>query len=492
MLLDVHAVLRSVNDLYHRLEVRRVDVSQFGRYYRGEQPLKFASREWSDFVNKRYVNFSDNWCGPVANASVERLRPTGILTSDKELNREVLEDFLRLEGEAQASQGLLKTAIDSRSFALVWGDDDGPTLTWETAENIIVDYDPARFNHPRAALKTWRDGTREYGYFYTADYVYKMVRSQAAKVKDGVTDSGLLIVSNLYKDDPHAGWAPEEVDGEPWPLPNPMGEVPIVEYPNRPVLGEEPISEIGGTMAMQDAVNLLWAYLFNAADHASLDARVVMGQERPKVPILDENGQKIGEQPIDLKELRHGRLMWLSNPSAKIDSWSAANLATFTEVIEVCVAHIASQTRTPPTYLVAKSGMSNLSGDAITAAESGLVQKSLEAITYLTPSQRRLHRLIALAKGDYAAARLIATAKMDWANPGVRSEAQVTDANVKRRSMGYPLRYLLELEGKDPIEVDRVMEMAEREMDLGIADEKPLMAGGEVQASDDGEFVSVL
>lgn len=100
----------------------------------------------------------------------------------------------------------------------------------------------------------------------------------------------------------------------------PLGLLPIVEFPNRPLLGDGPISDIEGTMAGQDAANLMWAYLFGAADYASMPARVVMGQGPPKVPILDANGQKVSEAPIDVEQLTRGRMLWLTGQNTTMVS----------------------------------------------------------------------------------------------------------------------------------------------------------------------------
>jgi hypothetical protein len=93
-------------------------------------------------------------------------------------------------------------------------------------------------------------------------------------------------------------------EDEPNPQPNPMGMVPMVELPNRPLLLPRSDLDVSGVMDMQDAVNLIWAQLFNASDFASFAQRIVLGAEVPKTPILDENGQKIGERPIDLRSSR--------------------------------------------------------------------------------------------------------------------------------------------------------------------------------------------
>jgi hypothetical protein len=84
------------------------------------------------------------------------------------------------------------------------------------------------------------------------------------------------------------------LEDDTWPMPNPMGMVPMVEFRNSALLDDKPISDLAGVAAMQDAINLVWAYLFNGLDFASLPQRVAMGAERPKIPILDDDGQVIG------------------------------------------------------------------------------------------------------------------------------------------------------------------------------------------------------
>src|SRR5690606_41089546 len=88
-------------------------------------------------------------------------------------------------------------------------------------------------------------------------------------------------------------------------------------------------------MAMQDSINLVWAYLINALDYASLPQRVVLGGEIPKVPILDSNGQKVGERPVELDELIHERIMFIpgrAGANVSIGEWTAAQLNVFSEV----------------------------------------------------------------------------------------------------------------------------------------------------------------
>jgi hypothetical protein len=260
------------------------------------------------------------------------------------------------------------------------------------------------------------------------------------------------------------GWVAREVAAEPWPLSNPLGVVPVVEFPNRPTLKGDPLSEIQGVIPMQNAINLLWAYLFLAADYASMPARVVLHQGPPKMPILNDQGEKIGEKPIDIKDLAEKRLLYLSGENTAIDSWDAAKLDVFTGVIEKAVGHIAAQTRTPPTYLVSTAGMSNVNGEGLKASEIGLVKKSLEFQSFASPAIREVYRLVALVLGDHSLAQAARLATITWANPEIRSEAQLADALLKKRQLGYPLEYLMEIDGLDPVDIQRVLRMREEEL----------------------------
>ncbi|WP_030525779.1 hypothetical protein, partial [Nocardia rhamnosiphila] len=91
------------------------------------------------------------------------------------------------------------------------------------------------------------------------------------------------------------------------------------------------------------------------------------------IPKLNAAGEIVGKQPVDLAKFAVDRVAWITGKDAKIAEWQAANLAAYTAIIEVAVGHLAAQTRTPQHYLIGK--MANLSGDALLAAETGLVKR---------------------------------------------------------------------------------------------------------------------
>jgi hypothetical protein len=476
--MDADAARKLTQRIYTRLNNRRPDIERAESYYEGDQPLNFATDEWKKANASRYADFSDNWCGTVVNAEAERLKPIGVTNMPKGAASKLWDALQMNEFDAQFSQGAVTALTAKRCFVIVWGDSDGePIVTFEHPSSVEIEYD---WENPRlrtAALKTWVDEDDEYATLYTADDVWKWIRPRVTPANE------LESMSEQQREEYAAsgGWKPREgAADDSWPVPNKLGVVPVVEIQNRPTLKGDPLSEIQGVMPMQDAINLLWAYLFLAADYASMDARVMLGTQPPMIPILDADGKPIGQRPVDMKDLRERRLITITGDNAKIDSWKAASLDIFTDTIEIAVGHIAAQTRTPPHYLVANRGISNLSGDALKSAEIGLNKKAGEFITFTDPQLREVLRLVALVKGDAKTAQATRLAKIVWESPEIRSEAQLADALVKKSQMGYPFEYLLELDGRSPAEIRRIMKLRQKELDEAL--------GAGVQAAVQGAF----
>lgn len=451
---------RVTSDLALRLEGREREITDPLDYYRGKSGrLKFASGEFAQFFEQRFKGFSDNWCGPVVQSCAERMKPRGVRLDDS--TRSADAELQRVWQANEAERGFSEAAVvmlaAARSHVLVWGDPDDeetPHITWEHPEQTIVTYDPGT-RARRYGLKVWSDADegKDYATLYTAEQVWKWQRNRAYNRLDLPESVDLST----------GGWVPRENTGDnTWPLRNPMGVVPLVEMRNQTLLDDKPISDLTGVMAMQDAVNLVWAYLMNALDYASMPQRIMLGAEMPKVPILDTEGQPTGQYRfIDLNELIKERILWVPGDGVQATEWTAANLDAYGSVIEKGVEHIAAQTRTPPHYLVAK--MVNTAAESLNIAEAGLVSKTQERITYVTPTMRELYRLVALAQGDEGKAEAVRSGTILWGDVQYRSEAQRADALSKKRQMGYPLEYILELDGVDPVDIPRIVAMAEKE-----------------------------
>lgn len=440
-----------LDKLSTELRKRQPDVEAFEAAYRGEYRLKFASKDFSEYFAAQYDGFSDNWTQVVADAPHERLEVTGIrLDGEDKSDTGLWDRWIENEADYYSDLGWLNAIVAKRTYALIWGDsDDKATISFEHPSQAIVGYDPSTRKRI-AGAKIWCDDDNEFATLYLPDEVWKFIRSRTTRA------SGLVLPSSFS-----GGWKPRQApEDDTWPLPNPLGVVPLVEHENKPQLVGEPISDIAGTLSMQHAINLLWAQLLVQTDGLTLPGRVVLGAERPSVPLLNTEGQEIGRKPVELKKIRGDRTLWLEDPGAKIAEWSAVTPDFFTTVIDKAVGHISSQSRTPATYFMGGgSTIANVGDNSMLPLETGLVMRTREKHKSFGRGVKEDFRLMALVEGNKAKADAVARGSVEWEQISTRSEAEKADALSKKKAMGYPMRYLLELDGVPSHEIDRVMDM---------------------------------
>ncbi|GAB6937085.1 phage portal protein [Isoptericola variabilis] len=466
MAMTAEQVLQLATMLSDKIMARRPAVQESVRYFRGQEGrMRFASDEFRDYFAKRFVGFSDNWCMPVAQAPVERIHYLGMrLPDSRELepsdevtpapsreawgaDPELARTWERNDAERGLNEALLMMTIAKRSYAMVSATSDGARITFENPDSTAVAYDGATGKR-KAGMVVWEDDTHEYAELVLPTSIVSLEREKAA------VDRG-----DRHVPPDVTGWNFRDTD----PRPHALGAVPLVEFRNQSLLDNDPISDIGLVMPMQDSINLVWAYLLNALDYASLPGRVILNGEMPKEDILNDEGVKIGERPMELDALIRDRIAWLSGSSGQpvsIAEWKPATLEGFSKVIEQAVAHIAAQTRIPAYYMMAGA---NVPATGWEAQDAGLVAKAGERISYANAPVREVNRLAALAIGDTARAERIAVGKVLWKKPQYRSEAQLMDGLQKMRAVGFPVRWIAEEYGLSPQEVDRVMRMIAEE-----------------------------
>lgn len=486
--------------LYKRLDARRKDIDDLENSYEGKRNLQFATDAWMEANADRYAFFSDNWCATVSDAENERIQVNGIIlptdrdirsvATDEKQSRDpeaeaLWDQWLRNECDMQSSQGFLQALNTRRCYIMVWGDEDGePVITWEHPSNVEIEYDWMTGRKRLAGIKSWVDEDYEYSTLYTRTEVWKFQRDRAGKPEESASQIEQRKIAagatGDWQERQFRSWEDDVAYG-----PNPLEVMPIVELPNRPRLRGEPVSEIEKVGPLQDAINLLWSFALFAADYASMDARIITGANPPMRKRVSAEGKELPPEPITMAELNEARMMVLSDPNAKIDSWKAAALTPFTDMIDVAVSHIAAQSRTPPHYLVAGKGMSNMAADALKAAEIGLVKKVQEFELPASAALREVFSLIARVQKKDKLAEAMRLATISWANPEQRSESQLADALLKKRQMGYPFEWILEKDGVDPSDRARILEMKTREEQ---ATARAALAGAMTGAYEDDGF----
>lgn len=468
-----------VTKLHAKLTNRRTDIIEQLEYLNGKHPLKYATKSWSKFHQARFNGFSDNWCGVVANTGVRRLRIDGIRLGDdldilSDDEKQLMKDWERNDLPSYSKQGWLMAAAAKRSYTITWADSDqNPLVTWESPLEVVVQKD-ATGRRTLAALKVWEDDEEnaECATLFLPDSVWKWKRPRGMQVQvvgggDLTTESGLVVPSRSTLS--HGQWEPRQGSDDTWPIKNPAGEVLVAEWANRPFLTGEPLSDIAGTMSMQNSINLLWAYLFTALDSASMPARLLLGAEPPRVPILDENGQEIGTRPVTQEDLVNGRVLFVPGSGDKTPTaaqWEASNLEVFIKVVQEAIAHVAAQTSTPGHYLLSNEKFANLNADALTAAEVPLVDKIGDVQLGFTPPAKQTFRHMALVRGNGSTrtADQILLGKIQWKDQAMHSVGQIADAATKDRTVGISLETVLRTRyGMNPDEIRRELDAVRAE-----------------------------
>jgi hypothetical protein len=439
-----------VERLGKELDARAVPMKRLDDYYRGRHPLLYAGGKFRAAFGDLFSGFSDNFCALVADAVDERLDVEGFrMGASRELEAD--SDAWRIwqtnDLDAWSQIGHIEALVKGMAYVLVWADEDDdetPEITVQDALEVTVAIDPA--SHDRlAGFKRWTadDGT-VMGTLYLPDRIekYQVLTKNSATAP--ILIGGPLFVAGRYD------WIRREVPGEPWPLTNPLGEVPIVPLVNRPRLRGDGESEIAQVIPDQNAVNKLVLDMLVASEFAGFRQRWVTGLEIPYDP---DTGQ-----PIEPFHAAVDRLFIAEDPNVKFGEFGITDLANYVKAIEMLIQHIASTSRTPPHYLLGQSG-SFPSGESLKSTETGLVAKARRKQRVFGESWEEVIRLAFKVLGDPRGE--IEDSETIWRDPESRTEAEHTDAVVKMGSapIEVPQEVLWEKLGFSPQEIARMKEM---------------------------------
>jgi hypothetical protein len=438
--------------LHRQIVERGPKVDEFTDYYEGEHRLAFESKRFREAFGGLFHAFSDNWCGVVVDSVEERLNPQGLRIGDMP---EGDKDAWRIwqENDLDAGSQLVHSdaLIAGESYVRVWLSDDPvtPEIIPLNACEAVVENDPKRPRLRRAGLRIWRDDWgHDHAELFLPDRYFLFVTAQPRQ--EGMTDAANL----RWVPDVKSAVGGLDADGG---VANPLGEVPIVPFVNRPRTharrGITAQSELADIIPLQDAVNKLVADMLVGSEKAALPARWATGLEVPVDPVTN--------RPIKPK-VDSAELMINTDAAGSFGVFQAADLRNFVQAVELVIQHIASISKTPPHYLNASAD--RLSGESIKAAETGLVAKVRRRQTYFGNSWEQAMRLA----GRLAGIDHLAAAKQSevlWADPESRTEAEHTDAVLKLQALGLPNEMLWEMAGLSPQQIARAKTMV-AEQDL--------------------------
>jgi hypothetical protein len=383
-----------------------------------------------------------NWTSLVLDSPVERLGVDGFRFggADGEDSGKADDDAHRIwrENGMKADSALVHYGALSqrRAFVLVEKGDDGrPVLTHETPTQVAVAHEQGSRRKLAAGLKMWRDdwtgNTR--ATLWTPGKIYGFVTKSQAPVFAGNAAS-------------LRGWdamaLPNTRESETL---NALGAVPLVPFINRRNRRPEGFAEHEDVLAVQNRINLSLINLIAAMKYGAFRQRWAAGLEVDEDPIT---GAKLQPFTLDIKKL------WTTeDPEVKFGEFAATDLVPYVRAVEAAVQDLAAISRTPPHYLI--GAVVNVSGDALKAAETGLVAKVRDRQTGFGESWENVMRLAFRIIGDEAKATAYDLETV-WRDPESRTVSELADAAVKKRTAGVPWRQCMEDMGYTPSQISRM------------------------------------
>jgi hypothetical protein len=221
-------------------------------------------------------------------------------------------------------------------------------------------------------------------------------------------------VARFSTESPASSWKEQESEF----VKNGLGVVSIIPLRNRPRLLLEGESELADVYRIQTQINGFLFLLALAGYFGAHKQRWAVG-----ISLMEDNRG----QPREPFDTAVDKLWVTENPEAKFGEFSATDLGGYISAIEQKVLHIAVTTRTPRHYLI-QQGQSP-SGDAIKSAESGLTKKVERKQRPFGEGLEEALRLARMFAGEPDAP---VDSEIIWADPEIRTEAEITDAAIKR------------------------------------------------------------
>ena len=411
------------------------------RYVCGNHPVPSGDQRYVKALREMQEKAKTNYVGLVTNAPCERMEVVGFRfgdnpddSGDDDANRMWQANDMDLMSVIAHTTA----ATFSRCYVLVSPPDPldpkVPIITVEDPRMTIVEHDPASMRKIRAGLRMWNDDVL--GHAIAVVYLPDGIHYFRGKTNEWYQN----IDYDLLKQRVCSAGSWEYMGMEV----NVIGEVPIVPINWRPGLHGTSMAEAEEGFSIQDRINATVLDRMIISRSQAYKQRWAKGVTIPK----DDAGR--AKAPFD----PGSDILWaVADKEAAFGEFREADIRQILEAVRDDVGDLAAITKTPPHYLLGE--IVNASGDALKAAETGLVSKTKQRIKSAGWSWEKVIRLGFAYLNDERAKSEVA--ETIWADPESRSRAELADAILKETQMGLPPEMAFERLGLTPSQVTRAM-----------------------------------
>lgn len=402
--------------LADELADRQTRYAELDAYKRGDHPLPEGAQGCHEAYRRLQSKARTNYVGLVADAVTERMNVVGFRTGadDDEVGDAVAWRMWQAS-QLDADAGLVHDASVTlgESYVIVGppvDDDEYPLITPEDPRQVITAATPGRRRKVDAALKTWADDIRDEDriVLYLPGEVHHFRRRRRST---GVTDTGHFDGSSWDVDEQLSGSLP-------------ISRVPVVKFGNREDLFGNTLGEFEDVVDIQDRINHLILDRLVVAAMQAFRQRWVKG-----VSTKDADGNT-----VDLSSMlpASAGAVWALPPGVELGEFDEVNLKPLLDAVSEDVQALGAITRTPPSYLLAQ--LVNVSADAYTVTESGLVSKVGKRLLQAGESWEQVMSIAFEVLGDATRAQRLDLETL-WANPKRYTLSELSDAAVKLKDV---------------------------------------------------------
>lgn len=349
-----------VNDIdiaLAQLAAKRAAYMRVKDYYDGLHRLSFSTEKFRSAFGTLFGALADNLMPTVVDAVADRLDVTGfgVEIGRQQAGKDAWAIWRANRMDRRAGETHKAALTYGDAYLVVWPAPDGRPIIYPNAGPLMtVKYDADAPGLIAWAAKAWRtDDNHVRITMYYPDQIQKFI-TRGPRAASAATPTKA------------AAFEPYEIDGEPWPLPNPYGAVPVFHLANNADIGAFGQSELRDAIPMQDGVNKSLADMLVAMEFAAYPQRWATGLEVPIDEITGRPLAKPFEPGVD-------RFWTVASELAKFGQFDAANLAQFLQVQDSFRFAIARDTATPLHYFQLLSDPP--SGEALKTLEARFVKK---------------------------------------------------------------------------------------------------------------------
>jgi hypothetical protein len=426
------------------LDRQAVEVDEAEDWYEGEHPLPppppntLAAHDGEARVAYQWMAKLAvmNFLPAVVDTPAEKLQVEGFRFSDEPLKMDSDAWAIWQRNFLDADSGLaIKTALTAgNAYALVWADMDGQAvITLEHPSQAIVWYEAGSRRRRLAGLKRWID---DEGFICATLYLTDRILKYRSPVP----------AEQMKNRDPNIPeWVPRAVPGEPWPLANPLGVVPLVELRVNASLEPSPFGggepEFEKQINDQRRINHTVLSMLVTMEHQAFRQRWVTGWAPPML----EDGVTPDKHALMKASAAS---MWIfDDPDTRVGDFSQADFAPFITAIDRDVKSIAASSGTPP-YAFLLGDMINVAADSLARIEGRQVAKVRAHSRHLGEAFEEVIRLALKVEGSPKAGDMASS--IIWADFEERTATELANLATTMKELGAPAaEYFAVLPGVD-------------------------------------------